>query len=102
VLLPAYKRRALVLVAAALVSNALLHAFPGCRAGAIEVKLTAGQAMSACLRVTDTGIGVAGTSANLDYGVAALLANLLEADLAYDRKDGRTIAEIVFPLPGPE
>jgi two-component sensor histidine kinase len=100
VLLPAYKRRALVLAVAELISNALLHAFPARRAGAIEVELTAKVAMSARLRVADSGVGFIGASPNLDCGVAASLANLLEADLSYNRKDGWTIAEIVFPLSG--
>lgn len=101
VLLPAYKRRALVLAVAELISNALLRAFSARRAGAIEVELTAKMAMSARLRVADCGVGFTGAPPNLDCGVAAGLANLLEADLSYDRKDGWTIAEIVFPLSGP-
>jgi hypothetical protein len=100
VLLPAYKRRALVLAAAELVTNALPHAFPTRHADAIEVQLTARGAMSGHLRVADRGAGFTGASPNLECGVAAGLANLLEADLTYDRKDGWTIAEIVFPLSG--
>jgi len=98
--LPAYKRRALVLAAAELVSNALLHAFQGRMVGLIEVGLTAHGPQSACLRVADNGIGFADTSPNLDCGVATGLASLLEADLTYDRMAGWTIAEIYFPVPG--
>jgi hypothetical protein len=97
--LPAYKRRALVLAAAELVSNALLHAFRGCRTGRIEVDLTATGPGTACLRVADNGIGFTDLPPNLDCGVASGLAGLLEADLAYERSPGWTIAEIAFPVP---
>jgi two-component sensor histidine kinase len=96
--LPAYKRRALVLAACELVCNALLHAFPGREAGVVEVHLTSRGAQFACLRVTDDGVGFSDTPPNLTCGVAACLADLLEADLTYDRTAGWTIAEIVFPV----
>jgi two-component sensor histidine kinase len=98
--LPAYKRRALVLAASELVCNALLHAFRGRRSGLIEVSLTVLGATSACLQVADNGDGFTDASPNLECGVAAGLAGLLEADLAYDRMAGWTIAEIEFPLSG--
>lgn len=98
--LPAYKRRALVLTASELVSNALLHAFRGCASGRIEVSLAAVGATSACLQVADNGDGFGNSAPNLDCGVASGLAGLLEADLTYDRRAGRTIAEIEFPVAG--
>jgi hypothetical protein len=98
--LPVYKRRALVLAASELVSNALLHAFRGRAAGKIEASLTVRDSTSACLRVADNGSGFRDALPNLDYGVCAGLAGLLEADLAYDRVAGWTIAEIEFPLSG--
>jgi two-component sensor histidine kinase len=98
--LPAYKRRALVLAACELLCNALLHAFPRHDAGLIEVCLTHRNPKSACLRVADSGIGFSDTRPNLTFGVAASLAGLLEADLAYDRAAGWTIAEIIFPVTG--
>jgi len=96
--LPAYKRRALVLAAAELVSNALLHAFKGREAGIITVGLTAHSAEFACLRVADNGTGFTDQAPNLTCGVAAGFAGLLEADLTYDRAAGWTIAEIAFPI----
>jgi two-component sensor histidine kinase len=96
--LPAYKRRALVLAASELVSNALMHAFRGRMAGLIEVDLAALGPTSACLRVADNGRGFTNSTPNLDCGVGAGLACLLEADLAYDRMAGWTIAEIEFPV----
>ena len=98
--LPAYKRRALVLGAAELVSNALLHAFPTRLAGEIGVDLTATSPTSACLRVVDNGNGFTDSCPNLEYGVGSALAALLEADLAYYRMAGWTIAEIEFPVTG--
>jgi hypothetical protein len=50
--------------------------------------------------VADSGIGFSDTRPNLTFGVAASLAGLLEADLAYDRAAGWTIAEIIFPVTG--
>jgi two-component sensor histidine kinase len=100
VALPAYKRRALVLAAAELVANALLHAFRGCQAGRLEIDLNAGSKGDACLRVADNGIGITGRRPNLHCGVASGLADLLEADLTYDRTAGWTIAEIGFPVAG--
>ena len=96
--LAAYKRRALVLAACELVCNALLHAFPGAVAGQIDVGLTSRGPNSACLRVADNGIGFGDVPPDFACGVAAGLADLLEADLAYDRTSGWTIAEIVFPV----
>jgi len=96
--LPAYKRRALVLAAAELVNNALLHAFAGRAAGLIEVGLTISGRQTACLRVADNGAGFTTFPPNLGCGVAAGLSDLLEAELVYDRLAGWTIAEIAFPV----
>jgi signal transduction histidine kinase len=96
--LPAYKRRALVLVAAELMTNALLHAFAGRVSGRIEIGLTSLGPALAYLRVADDGIGFAHGPPNLTCGVAAGLAGLLEADLVYDRSGGWTVAWIVFAL----
>jgi two-component sensor histidine kinase len=98
--LPSYKRRALVLAAAELVVNSLLHAFHGRGRGLIDVSLSVHGTESATLLVADDGIGFTAIRPNLDCGVAAGLAGLLEADLAHERKSGRTIAEIAFPLTG--
>jgi two-component sensor histidine kinase len=98
--LPAYKRRALVLAASELVSNALLHGFRGRATGQIEVSLAALGPESACLLVADNGTGFRDSLPNLNCGVGAGLAGLLEADLAYDRVAGWTIAEIEFPVVG--
>jgi two-component sensor histidine kinase len=98
--LPAYNRRALVLAARDLLCNALLHAFPGDESSRIEVGLTDRDAQSACLRVAGNGAGFNGNPPNLTRGVAAGLAGLLEADLAYERTAGWTVAEIVFPVRG--
>jgi two-component sensor histidine kinase len=100
VLLPGYKRRALVLAACELLCNALLHAFPGHETGLIEVGLTFLGRRSACLRAADNGIGFGDILPNLTCGVAAGLADLLEADLAYTRAAGWTVAEICFPARG--
>jgi len=50
------------------------------------------------LCVADNGIGFTDLPPNLECWVAAGLAGLLEADLAYDRLAGRTIAEIARPV----
>ncbi len=97
VFLPGYKRRALVLTACELICNALLHGFPGHETGLIEVDLTFEGRRSARLRVADNGIGFGDMLPNLACGIAAGLADLLEADLSYTRAASWTIAEIVFP-----
>ena len=66
----------------------------------IEVGLATHGPKSACLRVADNGVGFTASAPNLDYGLAAGLAGLLEADLTYDRVAGWTIAEISFPVSG--
>lgn len=96
--LPAYRRRALVLLAAELTANALLHAFAGRARGRIDVRLTSFGPALACLRVADDGISFAHGSPKLPCAVAAGLAGLLEADLVYDRSGGWTVARIVFPV----
>jgi two-component sensor histidine kinase len=96
--LPQYKRRALVLAAAELVTNAILHGFPTRSGGQIEVSLTSFGAAHACLRVADDGVGFTEKLPNLHCGIAAGLAELMEADLTYDRRNGWTAAEIAFPV----
>lgn len=93
-----YQRRALVLAAVELVNNALLHAFRGHSGGRIKIGLARCGGTSACLSVADNGIGYTDWQPNLTCGVAAGLADLLEADLAYRRMAGWTIAEISFPV----
>ena len=96
--LPGYKRRALVLATVELVCNALLHGFPAPASGQIEVHLIASGSQSACLRVADNGVGFLRSQPNLARGVASGLADLLEAELGYDRTAGWTIAEVTFPV----
>ena len=98
--LPAYRRRALVLAASELISNALLHAFQGRRAGRIAVSLNLHGPGTASLYVADDGVGFVAAQPNYHCGIAAGLAELLETDLAYERLDGWTIAKIVFPVHG--
>jgi hypothetical protein len=98
--LPAYKRRALVLAACELFCDALLHRFAGRGSRLIEVGLTLRGSRSACLRVADNGMGFNGIPPKITCGVAAGLADLLEADLAYGQAHGWTTAEIVFPVRG--
>jgi two-component sensor histidine kinase len=98
--LPAYKRRALVLTTAELVSNALLHGFQGSKGGRIEVGLTCRDGASASLQVADNGGGFICGQPNLSCGVASGLADLLESELTYSRAAGWTIAQISIPLSG--
>jgi two-component sensor histidine kinase len=97
-LLPAYRRRALVLAASELVVNALRHGFTGKRDGQIEVTLRAVGTAHACLTVVDDGVGFGKCRPRGQHGIAGGLADLLEADLVY-RQVGSTgtNAEIVFP-----
>lgn len=95
--LPAYKRRALILATVELVLNALLHAFPDRAGGLLQVSLRSFGPARAWLQVRDDGVGFGGGHPNLGCGVAAGLADLLEADLVYFRTRTTMVAEIVFP-----
>ena len=99
--LAGYKRRALVLAAAELVTNALLHAFHGRVGGRIVVSLTLCGLSRAVLRVSDDGAGFIGARPNFGCGVASGMAGLLEANVSYDRLDRWTMATIAFPLEAP-
>ncbi len=96
--LPAYKRRALVLAASELVSNALRHGFAGKVGGRIDVTLRAFGTSHVRLTVVDDGVGVSEAHASGQGGIAVALADLLEGALVY-RQSGAvgTNAEIVLP-----
>ncbi len=97
--LPAYKRRALVLAANELVTNALKHAFRGCRAGAVSVTLDRVDCANGRLLVEDSGAGIDLTRPGVGCTIVAGLAGLLEADLLYRRSAlGGTAAEFQFPI----
>jgi two-component sensor histidine kinase len=97
-LLPAYKRRALVLAASELAVNALRHGFAGKCGGQIEVTLHAFGTAHTCLTVADDGNGFRDNRPSGQHGIAGALADLLEADLVYRRFGiAGTNAEIVFP-----
>jgi two-component sensor histidine kinase len=99
VALPAYQRRALVLVASELVMNALLHAFKRRPEGRLTVELHRLGLQYARLRVVDDGIGCHSGLGNDLCGVAAGLADLLGSILiGRSNYPHGTIAEITFPL----
>ena len=96
-MLPAYQRRALVLLMCELVMNSLLHAFHGRTTGRILVELSQVGAAHARLRVLDDGVW-ADRTINSDCGaVSRDLADLLGSDLTYLRAARHwTIAEVDF------
>jgi hypothetical protein len=99
VMLPAYKRRALVLAASELVLNALTHGFPDdLGAARIAVSLRQLGRTRACLQVRDNGAGFTRGIPNVDCGIAGSLASLVQTDLVYHRSTDWTTAEILFPL----
>jgi two-component sensor histidine kinase len=96
--LPAYKRRALVLVASELVINALKHAFPDRQSGRIAVALGRVDAATVRLAVEDDGRGFALLRPGTGLAIVGGLAGLLEADLVYRRSAlGGTAAEFQLP-----
>jgi two-component sensor histidine kinase len=98
--LPAYARRALVLLTAELVCNAMLHAFTGRCHGLIEVECTAPVPGRVRLAVSDDGHGFPDIPCIARCSVSAGLADLLNADLQYARTgDGITVAAIEFRRP---
>jgi two-component sensor histidine kinase len=98
--LPAFRHRALVLIASELVTNTLLHAFKDRRAGQVTLQLTLPGRGVARLAVTDDGDGLCDRARCHPAGCSVInyLADLLEAELVYrPRPGGGTIAEIEIP-----
>ena len=97
--LPAYKRRALVLLGHELVANALLHAFAGRAVGRISLRLGRVADGLAHLVVADDGIGFRGKPPCPARSTAGGLSELLEGDLHYRSSDGwGASAEVIFPV----
>ena len=96
--LPAWRRRALSLVAIELVVNALNHAFDGGAPGRIDVCLRV-TGKCARLRVADDGIGYFAGDAETCASMAGRLGALLGGRLVYRRDPAwTTSAEIVVPV----
>jgi two-component sensor histidine kinase len=97
--LPAYRRRALVLTAAELVTQTLLHGFRGRREGQIAISLQHRGHHQAVFLMEDDGCGFAPERGGTALEILAGLTGLLEADVVYRRsKMGGTAAEIRFPV----
>jgi two-component sensor histidine kinase len=95
--LPAFRHRALILMANELVTNALLHAFKDRRFGRITLQLSVLARGSARLTVMDDGESARHQPS--PCSVINYLADLLESDLVYQtRFGGGLIAEIEIPL----
>ena len=96
--MPAYKRRALVLLGHELVANALTHAFDGRSVGHLSIRLHRVGAGYARLQVEDDGVGFTPGCPRPDASVAGGLAELLEGDLRYiARRGSGSMPEVVFP-----
>ncbi len=97
-LLPEYKRRALVLLAVDLVSNALLHGFHRQAAGHIEVMLNPVTAGFTRLVVKHNGEATPAVFPHACHRTSRDIADLLEAELTEGAEGIACIAtEIVFP-----
>jgi two-component sensor histidine kinase len=81
--LVAFKRRALGLLAVALLSNALLHAFRGLEGGHIEVRLAQVSRSRARLIVKNNGCDQSVPVSQRTQQIGNDLANILEAEIAY-------------------
>jgi signal transduction histidine kinase len=100
--LSAYRRRALVLLANELVTNALTHAFPDGGAGMIQVSLRIIRPRLVELHVADDGIGIKEAILWSASSVAGGLASLLGGELRYCSTNlWSTRAEVLFPLGEP-
>jgi two-component sensor histidine kinase len=98
--LPAFRHRALVLIASELVTNALLHAYKDRHVGQVVLQLTLLGQGAARLAVTDDGDRLFDRARchPVRCSVVNYLADLLEAELVYrPRPDGGTIAEMEIP-----
>ena len=97
--LPAFKRRALVLLAIELVSSALMHAFHGLHARHIEIGLQPAAASFSRLVVKHNGVGTTCAIPHAGRQISNDLARLLEAEIVYDVAGiSGVAAEIVFPV----
>ncbi len=98
--LPAYKRRALVLILCELLLASLQHGLAGHHSGNITVTLgrTESKGM-AQLSVGDDGWGISGDWLPPRRGSISDLAALLESDVTYYlRKGGGTEGQVRFPV----
>jgi hypothetical protein len=94
---PSYVRRAIVLLAAELVCNALIHGFPGRHRGQLRVELVRSLPGYARLTISDDGSGFRGPPWQKCCTVAGSLAELLCAELRYARLWGAvTVATVEF------
>ena len=81
------------LVVSELVTNALKHAFPGERAGTLEIQLERVPNARLRLTVKDDGVGLKrnfppGPSASLGLDLVDIFAKQLEAELLVDKANG--------------
>jgi hypothetical protein len=98
-LLPADKRRALLLAAYALVANLLGSELTDSNGGVVMVTLSRVGESEALFRVVDSGRRLRGGDCIRRFEVIADLANLLESDPVYRiEAAGGVAAEIVFPV----
>lgn len=86
-----------------LVSNSMKYAFPGGKAGTIEVSLLVSSAERISLSVKDDGIGIPAditvkNSPSLGLQLVYLLAKQINGTLIMERKNG-TKVELIFPKP---
>ena len=97
--LPAYQRRALVLLVAELVTNTLTHAFSGRPTAHISLRLWISGGGKAHLLVRDDGTGLKHSQPNPAVSVAGALADLLEGELHYaQRPCGGIDVQLTFPI----
>lgn len=97
--LPAYRRRALVLLGNELIANALTHAFDGRTIGHLSLRLDRVSATHARLLVCDDGVGFSHARPDPAASVAGGLADLLQGEIRYlDPMGGGMAVQLVFPV----
>jgi two-component sensor histidine kinase len=97
--LPAYRRRALVLLGNELVANSLTHAFDGRNIGHLSLRLDRVSATHARLLVCDDGVGFSQAHPNPAASVAGGLADLLQGEIRYLNPMGGGMAvKLMFPI----
>ena len=97
--LPAYRRRALVLLGSELVTNALTHAFRGRSVGHVSLCLWRVGTDRLRLRVGDDGVGYARGRPVPGRSIAGALTDLLAGDITYiAQPGGGSMAEVLFPI----
>jgi two-component sensor histidine kinase len=93
----------LSLIATEVVTNALKHAFPDGRTGAIDVRFVDRGSEGSLLEIRDNGVGLAepASRSGLGLGLVRRLAGQLNGEVSFEHRDGASFSLRLPPAPEP-